>query len=147
MSEAKPVVVAAEGGQNCSVLGSVTRIVLDAGATGGGMTLVEITDKPGGGVPLHVHEREDETFMVVEGEVEFTVDGHATVGGPGTVMWGPRKVPHAFRMVGDAPSRIFVAITPSGMEGMFKELHALPSGPPDPARVAEICGRYGIRFL
>ena len=142
-----PWVVSREGGRNCDVLGSVTRIVLDAEATGGGLTLVEITDKPGGGVPLHVHEREDETFMVVDGAVEFTVNGKTTVGGPGTVMWGPRNVPHAFKMVGSTPSRIFVAMTPSGMEKMFEELHGLPADPPDLARVAEICGRYGITFL
>jgi hypothetical protein len=35
-------------------------------------------------------------------------------------------------------------IAPDGIEERFIELSRLPPGPPDLARVAEICGRYGI---
>jgi len=38
-------------------------------------------------------------------------------------------------------------VFPAGIEDMFEELGALPPGPPDFPKVAEICGRYGVKFV
>ena len=59
----------------------------------------------------------------------------------------PRNVPHAFVTVGPGITRSTVSAFPAGIELMFYELGGLPPGPPDMAKVLEICGRYGIRFI
>ena len=47
-------------------------------------------------------------------------------------MFVPRGVPHCFQNVGDAPARILVLFTPSGMERFFDAFAELPAGPVDP---------------
>ena len=48
---------------------------------------------------------------------------------------------------GDSKAKVILSVFPSGIEHMFEELGALPQGPPDFPKVAEICGRYGINFI
>lgn len=110
------------------------------------LCLTEIVAPPGTGIPRHVHTREDETFHVLEGEFDFEVDSRTVRAPAGTTVFAPRDVPHSFRNAGTRPARLLVVITPGGLEAMFAELAALPAGPPDLARVGEICGRYGVRF-
>jgi hypothetical protein len=38
-------------------------------------------------------------------------------------------------------------VFPAGAEHMFEELNALPPGPPDMAKVLEVCARFGVIFL
>jgi uncharacterized cupin superfamily protein len=45
---------------------------------------------------LHVHEREDETWFVLEGEYTFEVGGQTFRAGPGDYVFGPRNVPHSY---------------------------------------------------
>jgi quercetin dioxygenase-like cupin family protein len=134
-------------GQYLNVIGDNQYIKLTGEETGGAYTLIEEINPPGVGVPLHVHENEDETFHVAEGQVEFTLNGKPVTASAGTTVYLPRRVPHAFKVVGQTPARVLVLLSPSGLERMFRELAQLPPGPPDMEKVVAICARYGIRFL
>jgi mannose-6-phosphate isomerase-like protein (cupin superfamily) len=78
--------------------GSLYRIKARAATTGGALGLIEASFYRGFGPPLHVHRREDEAFYVLEGEIRFRQGEEEFVGGPGTWVWGPRGVPHTFRV-------------------------------------------------
>jgi quercetin dioxygenase-like cupin family protein len=134
-------------GQYINVIGDHQYIKLTGEDTGGAYALIEQVNPPGAGVPLHVHENEDEMFHVTRGELEFTLDGKPLAAGAGTTVYLPRRVPHAFKVVGQAEARVLVLLSPSGLERMFRELAQLPPGPPEMARVVAICARYGVRFL
>ncbi len=129
------------------VIGSEVRLRLTGQQTGNGLTMVEVVNAPGTGVPPHVHEHEDEVFHVLEGQLELTTESGTHVAGAGTIAFLPRGKMHGYRAIGDAPARALVTATPSGIEHMFRELAALPPGPPDLARVSEICGRHGVTFV
>jgi quercetin dioxygenase-like cupin family protein len=58
------------------------------------------------GVEAHVHSDHTDSFYVIEGVVEFLVDGEWRRGGPGTFFSAPRGVEHGFRNPG--PGRIRV---------------------------------------
>ena len=58
------------------------------------------------GVDPHAHSDHTDSFFVIEGEVEFLVDGQWRRGGPGTFFSAPRGVEHGFRNPG--PGRIRV---------------------------------------
>jgi quercetin dioxygenase-like cupin family protein len=58
------------------------------------------------GVDPHVHSDHTDSFYVLEGEVEFLVDGEWRRGGPGTYVSVPPGVEHGFRNPG--PGRIRV---------------------------------------
>lgn len=143
----EPKIVPAGDGRRQNVLGDSQLVRLSGADTGGAFTLVEQTNPPGIGVPLHVHANEDELFHVLEGAMDFTVGGRTTRAEAGAVVFLPRNVPHAFVTVGPGVTRATVTAIPAGIEHMFEELAALPAGPPDMSRVFEICARYGVRFL
>jgi quercetin dioxygenase-like cupin family protein len=58
------------------------------------------------GVAPHRHDDHTDSFFVLEGEVEFFVDGEWRRGGPGTYVSVPPGVEHGFRNPG--PGRIRV---------------------------------------
>jgi quercetin dioxygenase-like cupin family protein len=140
-------VVPATAGQVLSILGEQVVLKLAQPDTAGQFTLLEQFNTPGSGIPPHIHTHEDETFLVLEGRVEFNIGGDTHTLGAGDIAFAARQVPHTFRVVSDTPARMFITLTPSGIEGMFRELAQLPAGPPDLAQVAAICGRYGVSFV
>ena len=143
----QPKIIAANSGKKLNVLGNNHHWRLTGAETNGALLLVEQRDVPGTRVPMHVHEREDETFVVLEGEVKFVAGGTTTVVTAGMTVWAPRGIPHSFEIVGSKPAHFLVYISPAGIEGMFEELSKLPPGPQDFAKVGEICGRFGCRFV
>lgn len=52
---------------------------------------------PGGGPPPHVHRQEDETFYVLDGELEFLLGEELVTGRTGDVVFVPRGTVHRFR--------------------------------------------------
>jgi quercetin dioxygenase-like cupin family protein len=142
----RPTLTTEAGARRLTILGDDLLVRLTARDTGGAISLFEQRTPAGGGVPMHAHDREDETFHVLEGTIEFNVAGKTITANAGDSVWAPRGVPHAWTVVGTKPARVLFAATPSGMEGMFEELSTLPKGPPDFAKVVEICARFGVRF-
>lgn len=115
--------------------------------TGGVVSAVESHDVPGGGPPPHIHEREDETFQILEGEYEWTVGGKRFVAGKGATIFAPRGVPHTYRYIGAKPGRLMCVITPAGFEGFFEEIGRMtPEEQQDIPRVIAIGEKYGLRF-
>ena len=98
--------------------------------------------------PLHVHEREDELFYVVEGEHVFQVGDDTFEVGPGGLVFGPRGVPHAQRRVVPRTGRILDFCAPAGIEGFFRELAAADAaGAGGPDTFARVSAAYGITWL
>jgi quercetin dioxygenase-like cupin family protein len=135
------------GNGSLNVLGNEVAVHVSGDQSGGSVEVIVHTTPPGLGVPPHVHTREDEIFHVLEGEMEFTLNGRIVVRQVGTTLFAPRNVPHAFTARGTSPLRILLVVTPAHLQPMFVELSQLPPGPPDMRRVGEICGRYGIAFV
>lgn len=143
-----PVTSHSESVLTLDVLGGPVRILLDGKQTHGAFALVEIRGQPGDMVPPHVHTREEETFHVVEGELEMRCGGHTTVLRTGDTFFAPRHVPHSPKFVGTSPGRVLVTLTPAGFERAFREIDAATTTDGcGPERAAEILGRYGCTFV
>lgn len=134
-------------GEKLNVLGDNMTVKLTGEATDGQYVFIEENNEPGIGIPLHVHEHEDEIFRVAEGHLEVQVADMKTVLGPGDMAFCPRAIPHAWRVVGDKTATVHLSVFPAGLEEMFKELSQLPEGPPDMGEVTRICGEYGVKFV
>ncbi len=121
--------------------------------TGGALGLVEASLYRGFGPPAHVHRREDEGIYVIEGEIRFRQGEEEFVGGPGSWVWGPRGVPHAFKVESER-ARILVVVAPAGFERMF-ELGGVAvsesSEPPlqeyDPEEAVAISAQFGFEVV
>jgi quercetin dioxygenase-like cupin family protein len=147
MNSAKPVVVAAGAGKNVSVIGNSITIKVHGRDTGGTLCVVESTDAPGDGPPPHVHQREDETFCVLEGEYEFMCDGKRFPAKKGAIIFAPRAIPHGYKSIGPAVGKMVLTITPAGFEGFFEEVGALSVEQQEIPKVIAIGKKYGLEFL
>jgi mannose-6-phosphate isomerase-like protein (cupin superfamily) len=139
-----PPVVA---GDRFEVMGTVITFRKTAADTDGVKTTFDMIAPPGVGVPMHVHEHEDELFVIRRGKVRFVVDGKVTLAGPGETAYGPKNVPHSWEAIGADDLEATVAMLPAKLEEMFRDLAELPKGLPDLARIASICAAHGIRFV
>ena len=142
-----PKIVRNNEGKVLNVIGDMQTFKLTGKDTNGLFTLIEEENEPGTGIPPHVHENEDEVFKVIEGEMELTVGDKTTILKAGDLAFGPRGIPHSWKIVGNSKAKVILSVFPAGIEDMFEELGTLPPGPPDFPKVAEICGRYGIKFI
>jgi len=143
----EPKIVRSGEGKQVNVIGDKQTFKLTSKDTNGLFTLIEEVNPPGTMIPPHVHTNEDEIFKVLEGELEVTVGDETTILKAGDLAFAPKNVPHTWKVVGDQDCKTILSVFPAGLELMFEELGNLPPGPPDFAKVSEICGRYGISFL
>jgi quercetin dioxygenase-like cupin family protein len=105
--------------------GGVLLIKVSSKDTGGAFLLTEQPSAGKGGPPKHFHLDEDEWFYCLAGEYIVEVGSERYQLRPGDSVLGPRRVPHAFAFVGDAPGRLIVGFTPAGrMEQFFTDLAA-----------------------
>ena len=139
---AGPFVRQPAAGSTLNVLG-ITHIYKATGAeTAGSFSLWEDLVPPGTGAPPHTHEREDEAFYVLSGEIQIEFEGEPAPRrvGSGGFFYGARHKRHGYRNVSDQPARLLVLCTPScGLDQMFAELEAATiSGIPEMAKLAAI---------
>ena len=136
--------------------GSLMTFLATGEDTQGQFALIEAVARRGNAPPPHVHHREDETFYVLEGEIEVSVGGRTIKGTAGTTIFLPRDVPHSFTIESEQ-SRMLVLLTPAGLEGWFKEfgvpasaMTLPPAGEPEYRELQsmlEAAPRYGLEFV
>ncbi len=73
------------------------------------------------GPPPHRHDFE-ETFIVLEGEIEATFRGNKSVVRAGETVNIPSNAPHQFRNVSSNPARMLCICSPAGQEDFFREV-------------------------
>ena len=103
-------------------MGVQYRTILTTDATNGAMSITDSVSPPNSGPPRHIHHDADETFIMLNGDSEFWLDGEVVTRGPGETMFVPRGKEHTFRVVSDIPARHLVILTPGGFEGFFREM-------------------------
>jgi mannose-6-phosphate isomerase-like protein (cupin superfamily) len=142
----RPYALDAAGGERMR-FGDVEIVVkVSTAATAGAFALFE--EREPVDTPLHVHEREDELFVVLEGEHVFQVGEQEFRVGPGGLVFAPRGVPHAQRRVVARTGRVLVLSVPGGLEGFFRELaDADRAGELGPVAYARASERHAITWL
>jgi len=68
------------------------------------------------GPPIHQHAAEDDSFLMLDGELTFIVDDEEVVAGPGTFVLVPPEVPHTFANRSDEPARFVNVHAPAGFD-------------------------------
>lgn len=122
---------------------------------------------PGFDVGAHLHQRAEEVFYVLAGELdllafqprpdagadwrtwESATGTRVFRGGPGSFMFVPAGCPHAFYNPGSEPARMLFLVSPAGHESYLQELADIlaAAGPPDRAAIADLRRRHDIEQL
>jgi mannose-6-phosphate isomerase-like protein (cupin superfamily) len=118
-------------------------------------SLVESEARQGNMPPLHVHHEEDETFYVLEGRLSLHVAGHSVELGPGEAAFGPRGVPHTYRVESPDGARWLVTTTGGGFAAFVEESsvpaqnggYAPAEAMPAPETLAAAAARHRIELL
>jgi quercetin dioxygenase-like cupin family protein len=143
-------------GDAFSAVGDVYRVLASGRQTGGVYALSEIRVSPKNGPPPHIHSREDESFFVLEGELEFQIGDEKITARAGTFIQGPRGTAHAFKNNTQRPARILGFVTPAGFENFFKEFArpiasfdapAIPVGKDEVDKLLAAAPKYGLQIL
>lgn len=136
-------------------LGWLVQMRLDAADTGGALAVADELGRAGLATPLHRHTREDETLIVIDGEVTAWIGDEVRTARAGEAVWLPRDVPHAFR-VDSETARVLNILGPAGFEAFFREigepagaaqLPPAPTSPPDPAKMVTAAAALGVQIL
>ena len=112
--------------------------------TNGAFGLVEQVMPAGFASPYHTHHLEDEAFYVLEGELAFVCGGTWTTAGPGTFVYGPRNIPHGFKVMGNASARMLLLCTPGGFDEFVVEMSEPAPAPPDMAKLMALAAKYFV---
>ena len=150
MRDDEPI-VAPDAGELVWLMGLGARYVIAGERTGDRLSIVEHPIKPKSlASPMHTHTNEDEISYVIEGRVGVQIGDRVVVAGPGTTVFKPRGIPHAFWNDGEEQARVLEVITPAGFEQYFREMAALyaasDTGMPDPQQAGALLAKYSLQM-
>jgi quercetin dioxygenase-like cupin family protein len=121
--------------------------------TGCQFCLTEQVGRRGIATPLHRQHNDDETFMVLEGRVQFYLGEEMTIeADAGATAYIPAGQPHAFEVVSETAR--WLNLTTPNHEAFFRaagqpaeERTLPPDMPPDMPVVMDAAARYGVEIL
>jgi quercetin dioxygenase-like cupin family protein len=135
--------------------GALGLLKATAAGTEGRFAAFELRPPQGFAAPLHVHEGEDEFFIVLSGKFRLQHGDEVVEASPGSFVYTPRGVGHSFAADSD-DARILLFFGPAGPEEFFREvatparsLTLPPADEPVPDReaIVEIMSRHGQTVL
>jgi quercetin dioxygenase-like cupin family protein len=119
--------------------------------------LVESKMKKGTEPPPHIHEREDELFYILAGELKVFANGQVLTVLAGECVFLPKNVPHAY-LIESEECHVLALMTPGGFLNAVNKMNAPARTmdiPPDMETYATadltetmaIFMKYGVRML
>lgn len=147
MTDPEAVVLRPGDGRSIELGPFQMSVKASGGQTGGTFSLLEATEPPGFGPPMHIHHDAAEAFYVLAGEYTIFIREVDFRCPAGSFVYIPAEVPHGFR-VGDMPSRKLNLFTPAAMVEYFDELSAaLGQAEVDPEGLAELAMRHRMEVI
>jgi quercetin dioxygenase-like cupin family protein len=137
--------------------GTVAVVQAASEQTAGAYSLIELRAVKGNQPPLHSHDRDDEGFYVLEGEVRVHVGPDTLCLGAGQSAVAPRGVPHTY--VVESERARWLVISNAGFDHLVRDLgepladaeadveQALEAQPPPMERILEVFAAHDIQLL
>jgi len=120
----RSLVVSRSADQNLphiGLVGDTYTILLTGKDTAGRFSLIDMHIPPRGGPGAHRHDFE-ESFIILEGEIEATFRGVKSIARAGETVHIPADAPHQFQNSSDRPARLLCICSPSGLEEFFAQV-------------------------
>nr|WP_067053842.1 cupin domain-containing protein [Mucilaginibacter sp. L294] len=125
MANSKNILVATspDDGDNLSVAGGIYRILVSGKQTNGGFAVIEMSVPAGGGPGPHAHAGFQESFYVIEGEVEVKTEETTFTATKGAFVNIPLGgMVHCFKNRSNNLAKLLCTVVPAGLEEMFLEI-------------------------
>ncbi len=110
------------GGPNYDWTRDHTFVKVSAADTGGAYALMEDNLKREFALGLHLHRQHAETFYILEGDVNFHIDGDWMTAKPGACIHIPPGVPHAVDLPPGGTGRMLMIFQPAGFDQFLAKL-------------------------
>src|SRR5438105_822973 len=104
-----------------ALMGDTYTILLSGDDTDGRYCLIDMMIPPGGGPGPHRHDFE-ESFTILEGEIEATFRGKKSVVRAGETVNIPANAPHSFTNASKQAVRLLCICAPAGQEELFAQV-------------------------
>jgi mannose-6-phosphate isomerase-like protein (cupin superfamily) len=129
------------------ILGMPLTMLCEARETAGAWSLFEEEVPLGMGPPPHRHDW-DEAYYILDGEIDFEIDGQPVRASRGDFNYLPRNTVHGFKGASEGPAKVLIFAAPAHGSEFFHELNdEVRSLPEDASRIPEIGERHGIHFM
>lgn len=110
-------------GQSISVVGDTYRILISGEQTNGNYAVINMLVPQGGGPGPHAHKDVQEMFYVVEGEIDFKMEGSSYTASKGSFVNIPLGgAVHSFKNTTDKVAHLLCTVIPAGLEKFFQEI-------------------------
>ena len=136
--------------------GTAYQVILSTRDTGNRLLMAEMTMLSGAEPPRHIHEREDEIFILQEGSMQVFRGNDVIIAHAGDTVWLPRNMAHHYRLLTPFIKAIFIA-TPGNIQEFFdamsQEVNAgvvPPTEMPTPEAmefINKLMNEYGMKYL
>lgn len=128
-------------------------VIVSSDETGGNYCVLELITQPRGGANALHTDRWLETFHLIEGEIEWTLERGGElvtwVAKAGETIVVPPGMKHKFVGAGVVPSRV-LSVGPPDFEQFFRSLAAAWQGPYDPEKtppaVSPVFEKFGMKL-
>ena len=154
MNKEKLLTTGVDQGQYLSVVGDTYRLVITGEQTDGAYAVIDMLIPPNGGPGPHAHPDFQESFYVLDGEVEVKTEQETYVARKGAFVNIPLGgIVHRFKNKSEAVAHLWCVVVPAGLEAMFQEigqsvaaglfLPPPPMAPDDMKRMQAIAEKHG----
>jgi mannose-6-phosphate isomerase-like protein (cupin superfamily) len=97
-------------------------------------------------VPPHIHPTQDEYLYILEGKLEFWLNGQDLSATPGDLVRLPRGEPHGIFNRSGTTAKCLFWVSPTGkLFDLFWGIHNLPKQ--EPEAVVALSARHEVNFL
>ena len=118
-----PITIGAEGGKILSIVGDTYRILAGGAETNGAFAVIDMLIPPGGGPGPHEHAQIEESFYVIDGEIEVKSEFGEYIATKGSFVNIPKGgVIHSFKNKTDKIAHLLCVVVPSGLDTFFEEI-------------------------
>ena len=105
--------------------GMTLKILLSSFDTNGLQAVFEDIVEPGVGPGRHIHHKQDETFIFLEGTFDVEIDGQLHRMSAGDTAFIPKGTIHGWKNVGDGIGRLRYIFSPAlNIEQMFRDINS-----------------------
>lgn len=149
-----PLSVTDNNSPSLSIVGDTYRVLIAGEQTGGAYASIDMLIPPQGGPGPHAHAGIQESFYVLEGEVEVKTPSETIIARKGDCVTIPRGgTVHCFKNKSDTTAHLICIVAPAGLDRFFDEIGVPIAGgtflpppvmsPEEQQRLKSIAERYG----